>query len=41
MILNVKSVVTSSEGNTEIVLTCPECEKETIKMNNFLNRVIK
>ena len=27
----VEEILTSSAGNTEIVLTCPECEKETMK----------
>ena len=27
----VEEILTSSAGNAEIVLTCPECEKETMK----------
>ena len=35
----IEEILTSSAGNTEIVLTCPECEKETMKrkvgLSNF------
>ena len=27
----IEEILTSSAGNTEIVLTCPDCEKETMK----------
>ena len=27
----IEEILTSSSGNSEIVLTCPECEKETMK----------
>ena len=27
----IEEILTSSAGNAEIVLTCPECEKETMK----------
>ena len=27
----IEEILTSSAGNAEIVLTCPDCEKETMK----------
>ena len=37
----IEEILTRSAGNAEIVLTCPECEKETMKLNTIVAVNIK